>query len=251
MHDLRRDVVLRRSRTDRGKPRAHAGVVRTRRGPDRGKLPCTLDPAQRLDHPAAVLEWPEPSLQPVEQVGGEEPGVAVDRDAPALEPAGLDDLRHRVGGIRIVRVADDAGEVRVRARVVRLQPAKHQERRTLRRHREALERVVARRLLAAQPEDVLRPARQIEVDAGRGEDALEAPLSRVELLLGECGVAAAHHAFPCSLPRHLPPSSCAVPPLEIIVSRCFESALLRFAGFGATSARPSDVRTRRRERRRS
>ena len=223
MHDLGRHVVLRRSRTYRRETRAHARVVRTRRGTDRGKLAGALHPAQRFHDPTAVLEPLEPCPQPVEQVRGEKPGVAIDRDTPVLETAGRDDLRHRIAGVRVVRVADDAGEVGVRARVVRFQPTEHQKRRALRRYREALEGVVAGGLLAAQPEDVLRPARHVEVDTRSGESALEAALSRVDFLFRERSVAAAYHAVLSSSLGHSVFSLRAFPrklgPMSIVALR--------------------------------
>ena len=247
MHDLRRDIVLGRPRAHRFETRAHAGVVRPRRGADCGKLSCAFHASKRFHHSAAVLHRSESAAQAVEQVRGEEPGVAVDGDAPALEPSGFDDVRHRVGWIGIVRVPDDAGEVRIRTRVVRLQPAKHQECGTSCRHREALERVVAGRLLATEPEDVLRSAGQVEIDAGRGEGALEAPLSRVEFHFRKCGVAAMRHALVDTFLRHRMLSLCVLPSRNSLrgivalrpVRRHFRAVFeMRFAGDQRRGHRP-------------
>ena len=126
-------------------------------------------------------------------------------------------------------------------------PPQHQECGALRRDREALESVVAGRLLATEPEDVLRSAGQIEIDAGRGESALEAPLSRVNFLFRKCGVAAPRHTLVGSPFRHRMLSSCVLPsgtsPCNIValrpVRRHFRAGFeIRLAGDKRRGHRP-------------
>ena len=115
------------------------------------------------------MDRAEAVLQGLVDGDRQEPAALVDGDAPAREPALADDRDEEVYRLITVGVDFGIGDEGVGDEVEIFELPDHEGRLALDRQHQGLEGVVARRLLAGEVEDVLRPGHHQDVEAAPGE----------------------------------------------------------------------------------